>query len=260
MDIGRFTIGISGAGHSIAALMLREMATVYGRSSIGYVWALLEPVLGIALLSAIFALAFNAPPLGVSFPLFYASGLLPLVLFLDVTQKTGQSLRFSRAMMRYPGVALMDAVAARLVLAMLTQIVVALIALGVLVGASDVDELGLIRSYFGLFLLASGVGVFNCWLGQLYPLWLRLWAVLSKPLFVLSGVFFLIDDVADPFRDWLMWNPMTHVIAMLRGAIYPYYTAQLASAGYVAFVGALALVIGLCGLAAKGKGLADAGG
>ncbi len=243
--------------------MLREMATAFGRAPIGYLWAVLEPVLGIALLSAIFALAFAAPPLGASFPLFYASGLLPLLLFLDVTQKTGQAVRFSRILMRYPRVALLDAVAARFLLAAMTQLLVSAIVFAALIGVSRggvIDHLGFIRVYFLMALLSAGIGALNCWLGQVFPLWTRAWAVLSRPLFVLSGVFFLIDDVADPFRGWLLWNPITHVISMLRTAIYPYYAGDLASAGYVVLVGATALAVGLFGLTVLAKDLVDAGG
>ena len=45
----------------VMALMLREMATTYGRSAGGYLWAILEPILGIALLSVIFSLALARP-------------------------------------------------------------------------------------------------------------------------------------------------------------------------------------------------------
>ena len=49
-------------GRTVLALMLREMATTYGRSAGGYLWAILDPVLGIALLSVLFSLALRHPP------------------------------------------------------------------------------------------------------------------------------------------------------------------------------------------------------
>ena len=56
------------------ALIIREMATTYGTSPGGYLWALLEPVAGIALLTFVFTLALDTPPLGQNFAFFYASG------------------------------------------------------------------------------------------------------------------------------------------------------------------------------------------
>ena len=46
---------------TVVALILREMATTYGRSAGGYVWAILEPVLGVALLSVVFGMALDIP-------------------------------------------------------------------------------------------------------------------------------------------------------------------------------------------------------
>lgn len=69
---------------TISALVLREMATTYGRSPGGYIWAILEPVGGIALLSILFSLAFLHPALGSNFQLFYASGLVPLTVFTSI--------------------------------------------------------------------------------------------------------------------------------------------------------------------------------
>ena len=49
---------------TVVALMLREIATTYGRSPGGYVWALADPILGIALLTLVFQHAMgNTNPL-----------------------------------------------------------------------------------------------------------------------------------------------------------------------------------------------------
>ena len=48
----------TGTVQTVIALMLREMSATYGRSSLGYLWAILEPVAGIFLLTFVFSLAF----------------------------------------------------------------------------------------------------------------------------------------------------------------------------------------------------------
>ena len=62
------------AGRATLALILREMSTSYGRTPGGYLWAVAEPVAAVALLTVVFALAFDHPPIGRDFALFYASG------------------------------------------------------------------------------------------------------------------------------------------------------------------------------------------
>ena len=97
-----------GTLRTIGALFIREMSTTHGRNAFGYAWAVLEPVAGIALLSLVFSLAFRSPSLGTNFPLFYASGLLPFMAYMDVSQKVAQSIRFSRQLIFYPGVTFVD--------------------------------------------------------------------------------------------------------------------------------------------------------
>ena len=68
------------------ALMVREMATKFGRSWGGYIWAIAEPLGGIMLLTVAFSFAFRKPPLGTNFALFYATGIIPFYLFSNVTR------------------------------------------------------------------------------------------------------------------------------------------------------------------------------
>ena len=79
---------------TVLALMLREMSTSYGRSPGGYLWAVLEPVGGLAVMTIAFSLAFRSPALGDNFPLFYATGYLPFMMYSDLAAKIGQSIRF----------------------------------------------------------------------------------------------------------------------------------------------------------------------
>jgi ABC-type polysaccharide/polyol phosphate export permease len=100
----------------ISALILREIGTSYGRSPGGYLWALAEPVLGIALLTVIFSIGFRTPPIGVNFPLFYATGLLPFLMFVDLSNKVAQAINYSKQLLAYPRVTFIDALLGRFIL------------------------------------------------------------------------------------------------------------------------------------------------
>ena len=234
---------------TISALMLREMSTTYGRSALGYVWAILEPAAGILLLTVIFSLVLRSPPLGTDFPLFYASGFLPFMAYSDVSQKISVSLRFSKALMFYPGVTFLDALIARLVINSITQIMVASIVLGAIVWASGVDILfnpvALVHGFFMAFALALGIGSLNCYLLSLYPVWERTWAVVTRPLFIVSGVLFLVDSVPEPYQSWLMWNPLVHVVGEVRRGIFNTYVGDYISPLYVYSVALVTFAAGL---------------
>lgn len=238
---------------TVGALMLREMSTTHGRVPGGYLWAVAEPLAGIALLSAIFAIGFHAPALGLSFPLFYATGLLPFLAFSDITGKLAQALNFSRPLFAYPAVGVFDAILARFLLAVLTQLAVASLLLGGILFLSETratPDLAILAQVAGLLaVLSLGMGAMNCLLIGLAPLWQRIWSIAMRPMFLASGVFFTFEQVPLPWRDLLWWNPLIHVVGLVRRGLYPGYDAAYASPTYL-----MALGLGVALLAGIGLG------
>lgn len=234
---------------AIVALILREMSTTYGRSPGGYLWAVLEPVAGIALLSAIFSVGFHAPPMGVSFAMFYATGMLPFILFTDVVAKVGQSLNYSRQLLVYPRVTFVDALLARLALNLMVQILVSYVVLGgilLLFETRVLMEAAVIAKAYGLAaLLAFGMGTFNCYMLVRFPIYQRVWSIAMRPMFLISCIFFLFDTIPQPWRDWLWYNPLIHIVGLMRQGFYPNYDAAYASEAYVITVALVALAAGL---------------
>jgi len=234
---------------TVFALMLREMSTTYGRNAFGYLWAVLEPAAGILLLAAVFSFALRGPALGTNFALFYASGFLPFMAYLEISQKTSLALRFSRPLMAFPAVSFVHALLARLVLNSLTQLMVT----GIVVTAIitfyrievTIDFPVFLGGVFLSFVLAFGVGVLNCFLLSRYPLWERAWVILTRPLFFASCIFFLFEAVPEPFRGYLWYNPLVHVVGMFRKGIYPTYEGGYISVAYVLFFSLFSLLLGL---------------
>lgn len=212
---------------AIFALMLREMSTSYGRSPGGYVWAIAEPVAAIAFLSLIFSLAFGAPPIGQSFPMFYATGMVPFLMFNDLQNKVSQSLRYSKPLLAYPNVTFLDALIARFCLNLLTQLLIAYL---VLTGSMLLFE-GRMAPDFGMIVqglalaaaLGLGIGTLNAFISMRVPVWQQAWGVMTRPLFILSCTLIMYDAIPQPYRDWLWWNPLVHVTGLLRGGFYNTY-------------------------------------
>lgn len=222
---------------AVSALALREMSVSYGRSAGGYIWAILEPVTGVLLLTLIFSQAFESPPLGHSFALFYASGLVPFLAYLDVSGKVSQSLNFSRPLLIYPALNYCDALFARLILNMATQTLIGCLIFLIIIITFETRAVLAPEKFFLVFaMLASlsfAVGVINCVLISLFPLWQQVWAIINRPLLLVSCVFFLFDSVPKPFQDWLWWNPIIHIIGQARSSFYPGYSAEYVMIEYV---------------------------
>jgi capsular polysaccharide transport system permease protein len=234
---------------TVTALALREMATSYGRSPGGYLWAILQPTLALTVLTLAFSIVLRSPSLGSSFPLFYASGYLPFMLFNDVSNTMARSVKFSRPLLGYPAVTFVDALIARFLLTTMTHLVIgSLILTGILAFMDSHALLDIPRILEGVALAAlfgAATGVLNCYLMSAMPLWETAWSIATRPLFLMSGVFFIYEDLPAFGREFLWWNPLIHVTGITRTGIYSTYEADYSSAVYVLAVSGIAGVLGL---------------
>ena len=234
---------------AILALMLREMATTYGRSPGGYLWAVLEPLGGIVILTLIFSFGFNAPSLGTNFPIFYATGVLPFMMFNSVCNRVSTALLFSKALLAYPAVTFVDALLARFVVNTVTQAMVGYLVFGGILMMYDTRTLPqpmLIAQSFALMaLLALGIGTLNAYLIARFAVWQMVWSILTRPLFLISGIFFLFNAMPRTLQDILWFNPLVHAIGIMRAGFYPSYGANYASASYVILVSLISFAAGV---------------
>lgn len=231
---------------TVGALMLREMGSTYGQSPGGYIWAFLSPLGAIGVMSFAFSVMINAPSLGTSFMLFYATGFLPFDMFTQLSGKIGMSLRYSRPLLAYPGVTWLDAVIARFVLNTLTLATVfAIVIFAILAVVDTQSTIDITPIVVGLTMAALqglGVGMVNCVLVGYFPVWERIWSIITRPLFIASGVFFLYDHLPPKVQAILWWNPLTHAVSWVRTGFYPTYHASFVSLTY-GFGSALVLIL-----------------
>ena len=220
------------------ALIMREMTTRYGRNSGGYVWAVLEPVGTVALLSLVFSFVARLPPLGENFALFFATGYMAFHFYVDVSRNVGLAVSANRTLLSFPRVTILDTILARFVLHVLTTSVVSILVIGALwlwVDEPRRLDVAAVLTAVGLAsLLGLGVGMLNCGLFAFSPTWQTAFGIVNRPLFLISGVFFTFEGLPGPVREILWWNPLVHVTAMMRAGFYPGYDAVFASPLYVA--------------------------
>ena len=226
---------------TIMALMLREMSSRYGRSPGGYVWAVLEPVGTILILSIAFSFMLRAPPLGTSFILFYATGFLPFSLYSTVAKTAMNAIDYSRPLLMYPAVTWVDAMAARFLLNALTGISVATIVFTGIAFLPNVrlslDLPPILMAHLMALVFALGVGALNCAISGLFPIWDMVWGILTRPLMLLSGVLYTFESLPTFARSILWYNPLIHVVGEMRAGFYPMYNSSYVSPAYVLLLG-----------------------
>ena len=242
---------------AIWALLMREVDTNNGRIFGGMVWNFVQPVLGILFLTAIFSAGFRSPPVGDNFAIFYATGLMPFTLYTALSGELGVAIRANRKLLAFPRVTLIDALMARIIFVVLTQLLVttAIYALIIWIWEPKVHLVfGPIAFSLALAaLLGVGLGSVHAYVFMIFPTYRKLWGIIKQPQFLLSCVIFSYEQVPQPFDDWLWYNPLVHVVAMSRSGFYHGYSDHHVEPLYPIAFGLGLLILGLI-LLNQGRG------
>jgi capsular polysaccharide transport system permease protein len=78
-----------------------------------------------------------------------------------------------------------------------------------------------------------------------FPIWERAWWVLTRPLFMISGIFFTFDNLPPLGQDILWYNPLIHAVGLTRGGFYITYNDGYVSLLYVLTVSAVLALVGM---------------
>jgi capsular polysaccharide transport system permease protein len=235
-------------GRVILALILREMSATYGRNPGGYIWAILQPVATIVILVLAFSFVLRSPSLGTSFPLFYATAVLPIRLFQELSQVTGFSMIFNFPLMGYPRVTYVESFLSRAILCILTQIMVSVIILfgiSIIYGERiTIDFRPVLIAYGTTIFLALGFGLFNCYAIIAFPVWKTIWNILTRPLMLISGLFYVYEDLPRIAQEILWYNPLVHITGLNRTGFYSTYSPEYITLSYVYILSIILMFFG----------------
>src|SRR5690606_27987409 len=221
----------------VGALLMRETRTRFGDQQLGYLWALISPLLVIFTFVALITFGGRGAPDGMSPVAFIATGLLPYTMFNHTLGKVQNATPSNRALLFYPQVFPLDLAISRFVLEVITYVAIFIILLGgeaAWQGSLKIDNLA--HTLSGLLLgglLGAGLGLV-VGAGTLY--WSTLEQIISpilRPLFFISGIFFSANDLPTPALAILSYNPVLHVVEMVRDGWFPSYTSRVLDLEYL---------------------------
>lgn len=231
------------------ALVLREISASDSRASLGFFWLIIEPVAAMTLLTLLMSLLARTPPLGTNFPLFYVTGLLPFQMYTQISTKSASAVKFSKPLLGFPAVTAVDAILARCIVSITLNVMLFAAMIFIIIfgyGLNVIVDYGRLAESLALSaLLGMGIGVFNVVPFLASPTYANLWNIFNRPMMLLSGVIFLHDDLPRWAQDLLWWNPVVHVVGMMRQAFYPSYSGSYVSATYVILVSLATFAFGL---------------
>ena len=232
------------------ALFLREAVNRLSKERTAWVWLLLEPVGHIAFVMFLFATVRLRVISGINTEVWVMTGLLAYFMFGRPAQQAWNAVRTNWALFTYRQVKPVDTVFVRAGLEGFLMIVVATILLfgAGLYGLEVVpaDPLSVLVAVFGLWLVALGYGLITSVASELVPELGRSIRLATRPLYFFSGVIFPLQIVPQPYRDWLMYNPVLHGLEATRSGFSPLYrTLPDTSVAYMYGFALVAIFLGL---------------
>jgi len=233
------------------ALILREVQGRFGKNRLGAFWFVFEPLAHVLILLLIFSTLKSRYIPGVDVPLFLMQGIIPFLMFRNLTLKGMEAVNGNRGLLVYRQVKPFDMITARALLeTMLMGCVYILIlsALGWFFGYNVAIQQPL---QWLLVLLTGVVFSFGCALIfcvviDAIPELASMIRIMYMPLYILSGVIFPLWLIPKDFLPLLLWNPYLHLVELLREYSIAYYprVAEV-NLAYPAWCAILALFVGL---------------
>ena len=222
----------------VFALILRETRTRYGKTRIGYLWALFEPLAHMLIFAAIFSFIGRSSPLGGSVAMLVLTGLFPYNLFSNLATQLMNAVDSNKVLLSYPHVTPFDVMVARTILEIATQIVVFSFVLIILVvqdlwdmrvgSVIDVIMVVLVGTALGV-----GFGLINAVLAFKFPSYANIFGMIMRPMYFLSGIFFVVGYMSTDIQDIMYYNPVAHLIEWFRSAMYVGYESRFLSKPYL---------------------------
>ncbi|PIE43416.1 MAG: ABC transporter [Gammaproteobacteria bacterium] len=235
----------------LLALVLRETRATFGTSSFGYLWAIITPTASVGLLVFIFSLVNRQPPFGNSLALFFATGILLLQFFTELSKKLMTAFSANRALLTYPVIKDVDTLFARSLLVTITYLMIMVIFFGVLImlGLASLPAAieQVLAAFFTTALLGIGIGTTNAVIASMWDTWIQIEQVLTRPLFFLSGIFYVPSQLPPEAILFLRWNPVLHLVEWFRNGYYANYNSLVLDKSYPILLGIGLLMIGLAG-------------
>lgn len=212
------------------ALFLREALDRLFDMRAAWLWLIVEPVLHIGVIAFVWkSLQFHSIG-GADIAVWTMVGMLGFFLFRRTSVQVTYAAESNRPLFAYRQVKPFDTALMR---GLLEAFLLSVIAVIMLVGAAFLghetlmieDPLLVILSALVLWIFAVGYGLVASVLMALAPEVEHILKLIMMPMYIASGVIVPISSIPEPYRGWLMYNPVAHGLELIRLGFIPYYHA-----------------------------------
>lgn len=232
------------------ALLLRETVNRIATGRAAWVWILAEPLTHVAFMMFMFTAVRVHTIGGIDAVIWLMIGMVSFFLFRRTATQCMNAVSANKALFTYRQVKPVDTVLVRGMTEGFLMILVTIILFaGLALFGHDIvpaDPLALLVAMLGLWLTGLGFGLMASVAIELIPEISKVLGIVMMPLYFMSGVMMQVGAVPEPYRGWLLFNPVAHGLEACRLAFAPYYHAiPELSVGYLYFCALVMLFFGL---------------
>ena len=232
------------------ALLMREALRRLFSTRAAWVWLLVEPLFHTGYLTVVYTVVRVRSVGGIDLVIWLLSGLMAFFLFSRTASQVGEALKANRALFTFRQVKPLDTFISRAVLegALMTVLMVAVFLGSTLLGHPFAPEAPLIvlMAFGCAWIIGFAWGLVVAVGSDLVPELGNVIDLIGRPLYLVSGVVFPLSMLPPVLREWLMLNPLAHLIELVRLGIAPHYHAV--PEANLAYPYTFALVIVFAGL------------
>lgn len=241
----------------VGALILRELATRFGRGNLGYLWLFLEPALLGGTIGLVHHLAGHALPGGLPTFVFWVIGYIPYYLFRGVLNRAAHAIEANRTLLFHRRITLFDLVLARNLLegaAALGAMAAFTLGFGAVLGHWPAAPVTMLAGMALMLALSHGVAMLIA-AGSLYTeMFDRLIHIVTYLALPVSGAFFMVFWLPGDLQRAALWIPTVHCFELVREG---QFGTRVPTHHDVAYVLAWAVSLNLLGLAALRRARRD---
>lgn len=248
MKLATFQVNARSYAGILGALILRDVKARMMGSPWTYLRVIGMPLFHLLTLAAFYSALGRSALLGTDKMVFYASGILPFMLFLYPVRSNILAIDDNRPLLVFPRVNPIDLVISRALLEIVNSLIVitvlasALFAFGVdIVPKSPIKTL----SGIGMTMLFSlAFCLPNAIISRLVTNWLQACVLTAVGLYISSGALFLPSQMPPIVSEIIYFNPLAHCVEWVRSGYYETYHEGLLDKRYLIGVILALLVIG----------------
>lgn len=206
--------------HCLAALMVRDMMTRYGRANVGFLWIIIEPMLLTAGVMLIWSFIKSSGQHGIGLLTIVMTGYLPLTLWRHMTGAGVHAFRRSIGILYHRHVSMVDTLLARLALEFAGTTAALFTIYGVLAIAGAVepvrDPVMLLLGWISMAFLSLGVAFSFSVLTEYFEVAERFIAPLQYLILPISGSFYMVEWIPYSAQRYALFVPTVHCYEMFR--------------------------------------------